>query len=270
MPKHLLASTIVLLLSLLPMSAVARDYGTVAGWQMAASGNSCGLYSSGAGTGEIVLLKNLSGQVHIQVTNEFWRNDDGSGINFAIDGRRWNGRFGIASAKTKNGVGYIAAFDRDIVPLLRKGRQLQVRRGAVTMGTYSLSGSAAALNRIEFCLNDLRNEGPAPVMTADAVAKRAITPPQPKNARGDWFRQSDYPSALQREGKEGTVFFRLTIDTRGRVKNCVVTRSSGHAELDNSSCKAATKRARFEPARNGEGKAVDASYDSKVAWRSPK
>lgn len=270
MPSRVLAPAMMLCLSLLPISAAARDYGTVAGWQMAASGNSCGLYSRSAGTGEIILLKNLSGQVHIQVTNEFWRNDDGSGINFAIDGRRWNGRFGIAPAKTKNGVGYIAAFDRAIVPLLRKGRQLQVRRGAVTMGTYSLSGSAAALNRIEFCLKDLRSEGPAPLMTAAAVAKRAITPPKPKNAGGDWFRQSDYPSALQRQGIEGTVFFRLTIDRRGRVKNCVVTRSSGHAELDISSCKAATKRARFESARNGEGRAVEGSYDSKVIWRAPK
>lgn len=257
-------------LILTPPALQARDYGSVAGWQMAASGGTCGLYSARAGNGEIILLKNLAGDVHIQVTNEFWRNDDGSDIRFAIDGKRWNGRFGVTPAKSAKGQGYIGAFDKRIVALLRAGRQLTVQRDNVTLGAFSLSGSAAALNRMEFCLNDLRREGPAQVMTADAVAARSITPPKPANERGDWFKLSDYPSDLQRAGKDGTVLFQLSVNTRGRVSNCVVTQSSGHAELDAATCKAVTKRARFKPAVDGDGKKHEGKYDSRVTWRIPK
>jgi len=130
-----LLSLSVLPLFALPNLAAARDYGEVAGWQMAASGNSCGLYSSRAGKGDLIFLKDLRGAVHIQVTNEFWRSDDGRDIAFAIDGKRWRGNFGIAPAKSKNGVGYVAAFDSRIIPLLRAGRQLAVQRGGRSTGS---------------------------------------------------------------------------------------------------------------------------------------
>jgi len=241
----------------------------VAGWQMAASGGTCGLYSARAGNGEIILLKNLAGEVHIQVTNEFWRNDDNSNIRFAIDGKPWNGRFGVEAAKSDKGQGYIGAFDKRIVKALRAGRQLTIQRDNVTLGAFSLSGSAAALNRMEFCLKDLRREGPAQVMTADAIAARSVTPPEPTNGRGDWFRMSDYPSDLQRAGKDGTVIFQLTVDTRGRVSDCVVTQSSGHAQLDAATCKAVSKRARFKPAVSGNGTKISGKHDDRVTWRVP-
>lgn len=254
----------------LPNISNARDYGEVAGWQLASSGSSCGIYSSRAGNGEIIFLKNLSGDVHIHISNKFWKVDEASDLRFKIDGKPWRGRFGIAPHTTENRPGYVAAFDSAIVPLLRAGRQLSVERGNVTLAIFSLSGSAAALNRLEFCLTDLRRDGPAPVQTAAEIAKRTIIPPRPATGAGRWFNLSDYPKKAQREGREGTVEFRLTVDAKGRVSRCDIAASSGHKDIDESTCKAVTKRARFTPAQDGTGKKVSGNYQSRVTWRVPK
>lgn len=265
-----LLSLIPLSLFALPNMAQARDYGEVAGWQLAASNNSCGLYSARAGNGDLIFLMNLAGDVHIQVTNNSWRSDDGSNIQFAIDGKRWPGRFAVAPAKSNKGAGYIAAFDSSIIPQLRAGRQLAVQRGGQTLGLFSLSGSAAALNRLNFCLNDLRRDGPAIVATAEEIAKSKITQPVPTSAPGKWFKLSDYPRDLMRAGKDGVVHFRLDVDAKGKVSKCTVTRSSGFAELDKATCDAAKKRIKFKPAQDGTGKKLASNFDSKVTWRAPK
>jgi protein TonB len=91
----------------------------------------------------------------------------------------------------------------------------------------------------------------------------------PKNDPGGWVGTDDYPSRALREGLEGTTSFRLVIGSNGRVNACEVTASSGHAALDEATCKFVTRRARFEPATDGNGAKVVGSYTSKVTWRIP-
>jgi protein TonB len=60
-----------------------------------------------------------------------------------------------------------------------------------------------------------------------------------------------------------------TIGTDGKVIDCSVTQSSGHADLDAATCTNVKRRARFTPAvRNGE--AVQGSYSNRVRWQIPK
>ena len=73
----------------------------------------------------------------------------------------------------------------------------------------------------------------------------------------------DYPRTAYRERIAGSVTARLTVATDGRVTRCVVTRSSGHAELDATTCRLIERRFRYEPARNAAGTAVV----SEVGWR---
>ena len=62
-----------------------------------------------------------------------------------------------------------------------------------------------------------------------------------------WVSDDDYPPAALRRHVEGAVTARLTIELRGHVENCVVIRSSGDRELDETTCRLLLRRARFKP-----------------------
>lgn len=86
---------------------------------------------------------------------------------------------------------------------------------------------------------------------------------------GNWVTDGDYRPRWIRENMTGSARFTLSIDANGRVSNCTITRSTGHAELDAATCQLVTKRARFDAARDGNGKPVAGSYSNSVNWNIP-
>src|SRR6218665_2009918 len=80
--------------------------------------------------------------------------------------------------------------------------------------------------------------------------------PKGATAKGNaasWATTNDYPSRALREEREGTTGFRVTVGPDGRVADCQITSSSGHADLDEATCANVRRRARFNPAMDGEG-----------------
>lgn len=93
---------------------------------------------------------------------------------------------------------------------------------------------------------------------------------QANGARGDLvalFTPDDYPLDALRNGEQGVVLARLEIDARGRVSDCTVENSSGYESLDRATCSILTKRARFLPAHDANGRAVGSSYEQRISWR---
>ena len=103
----------------------------------------------------------------------------------------------------------------------------------------------------------------APSPKFDPVAAR------PRNDPARWVTTDDYPASEIRKGQEGTARFRLEIAANGRVESCTITRSSGSDRLDAATCRNVERRAKFEPARNTENKAVAGRYESSVRWVLP-
>jgi protein TonB len=60
------------------------------------------------------------------------------------------------------------------------------------------------------------------------------------------------------------------VGTDGRVADCSITRSSGSPDLDEATCSNIRRRARFEPAKDGNGQPTTGSYASSVRWVIPK
>ena len=60
-----------------------------------------------------------------------------------------------------------------------------------------------------------------------------------------WITNAYYPSAALRQGREGRARYKLTIDASGRVTRCDIMTSSGHADLDDLTCRLISRRARF-------------------------
>lgn len=110
--------------------------------------------------------------------------------------------------------------------------------------------------------NDIGTPGPS-ASPFDPVGAR------PKGNAGKWVTTDDYRPRWIREDMAGTARFTLAIDANGKVTGCTVTRSTGHAPLDAATCDLLTKRARFDAARDGNGKAVGGSYSGSVTWKIP-
>lgn len=92
----------------------------------------------------------------------------------------------------------------------------------------------------------------------------------PRNKPGRWVTDSDYRSNWIRQEMSGVAGFAVTIDTKGRVSDCTITRSTGHAALDQATCRLIQKRARFEPAKDSYGNPIAGSYRNSVNWRLPR
>lgn len=91
----------------------------------------------------------------------------------------------------------------------------------------------------------------------------------PRGNPGRWVTNDDYRPRWVRENLTGAARFTLAIDASGKVTDCTITRSTGHAVLDEATCQLLRKRARFDAARDGSGKPVAGSYSSTITWRIP-
>lgn len=92
----------------------------------------------------------------------------------------------------------------------------------------------------------------------------------PRGIPDKWITLRDYPSQAGRQGLEGTTSYRLTISPAGRVRSCIITKSSGHSILDEQTCKLIARRARFYPAKDESGKSTFGTYSNKAVWTIPK
>lgn len=89
------------------------------------------------------------------------------------------------------------------------------------------------------------------------------------------------PQLLDREGMRGRLWFppnlsmnrisgavqlRMTVDTRGRVQDCVVQGSTGVRQFGEHSCDKLERWARFEPAKDAQGNPVSVSFRTAIMF----
>ena len=96
-------------------------------------------------------------------------------------------------------------------------------------------------------------------------------PPEPPPSKKQViFSYGDYPPEALRNHWEGTVRAELTINERGAVEVCRIVQSSGHEVLDAATCNLIITRARFTPAKDGNGKPrKDTIVSPPISWRIP-
>lgn len=104
----------------------------------------------------------------------------------------------------------------------------------------------------------------------EPIQESGPTPAIPRGNVGNWVNTNDYPSAALQQEREGMTEFTVTVGTDGRVSNCSISASSGHADLDMATCSNVSRRARFQPATNEDGDAVTGGYTNRVRWQIPR
>lgn len=84
--------------------------------------------------------------------------------------------------------------------------------------------------------------------------------------RSGTIRDRDYPRDASRERAGGEVEVGFIIEANGRVTGCRVTRSSGNAALDRTTCDLIEARFRFRPATNAAGQPIASRYGWRQRW----
>ncbi|QDH35975.1 energy transducer TonB [Porphyrobacter sp. YT40] len=102
-------------------------------------------------------------------------------------------------------------------------------------------------------------------LAAPALAGSDPVPRAPEQWVSSYWPQCPYHGC----GGEGTVRFAVTVSPQGRVTACTILETSGDPRLDRESCEFLTRRARFEPARDDDGKPVEGRWESRIAWKIP-
>ena len=104
-----------------------------------------------------------------------------------------------------------------------------------------------------------------------------LQPVTPVN-KHTWITSDDYPAMAMRADLQGTVAYTLTVNVNGRVQSCEMTKNENPTimtsvndvpELNQATCRTITRRARFIPATDAEGRPLLANYSGRVRWLLP-
>jgi periplasmic protein TonB len=263
--------------------------GSREGWKLSRTDQLCGMSMTynRPGQTDITFAKSVKGWLVIQVIDRSWTTTAGAPyqIQYQINGRVLYGERSVGAA---DGVkkGYLTKLRPDFEQALAAGHTLRLYIGDQLVDDLSLTGTAAAINAVNQCLEGLRANrtatviGKAPLVPrptaplgpktttplAGAARTGSVHAPTPIGSASAWIMGSDYPSRALRDEREGTTSYILTIAPDGKVIGCQVTRSSGHADLDAATCDNVRRRARLTPATDASGRPTSGSYSNKVRW----
>ncbi|MEM1133616.1 MAG: energy transducer TonB [Pseudomonadota bacterium] len=84
-----------------------------------------------------------------------------------------------------------------------------------------------------------------------------------------WIRSSDYPTDMLNSRQPAIVSARLMIDREGQLTGCHIQRTTRPKEFDDAVCGSIKKRARFEPAIDASGEAIDSYYRIDIRFQIP-
>jgi protein TonB len=97
-----------------------------------------------------------------------------------------------------------------------------------------------------------------------------VNPPgdaaQPLSNPGSWVSDTDYPPESKRLGEQGRVVARMAVDRKGMPYRCWIVSSSGSERLDATTCYLMQSRARFTPAHDPKGQAMEWTYQVAMRW----
>jgi TonB family protein len=221
----------------------------------------------------ISVSSSTSGVASLSVLNRDWPMQSTGPYRIVLvqDGARKS--FAAEANPFLHGLGVATPRGPSLLAQLDAGGTLEVLRSdGIVLERVDLGGIAPALARLGPCRRDVATRANFPPVAAPPPPPRpsgSLRPSRTPVPLPSLFSSADYPAAAIRAGETGLVVFRLDVGEDGRVAACTVTASSGSASLDSTTCRLVKMRARFDPARDAEGRPVPDSFVGRVLWRLP-
>lgn len=267
----------------IPSLASARDWPRTAGWEIVDGDDYCALTSEfeGKGDTELSVAKYLDGHAMVIVTNFQWsaKKDQQYDLDFVLGDKAFGGGASIGVSESYGRKGFASRFPADFIPAFAAASGFKIYMGDMLVDSVNLSGSAAALQTVERCLQAKRAVQAAAERErrrfshiADDPFAGAKVEPKPAKIRSDlvlMFSPENYPPAAIRAGAQGRVAVDLEVGADGLVSGCTVTLSSGSSDLDQTTCRIFRARARFDPATDDRGEPTTGRASHTVTWSMP-
>lgn len=225
----------------------SRDYGTAA--------KPLGLVLKAPAVGDVMQVAVLR--------EAAWIPADQVDATIAIDQRRpHKTSLTMYSPKSSRQRVYLLNMPSAEFAAVRQAKTLAV--GSVGLNeTFALSQMEPLMKVMDECVADLRRvfniSGSGPEATG--LRSRATA------NLVKLFSSDDYPAVAIRNGQSGRVRFALLIQEDGRVADCTIVETSGVPSLDSQACAMLKVRAKFEPARDNDGKPAKDAVVGSIVWR---
>jgi TonB family protein len=279
----------MLLMGLIAAPSRAADWGQeVGGWSVGRLGDSCIMTMEYEGEGSTrlsIAIQDIASETYLSLSNFNWSTKSGEFYELQYHVGDWTYTLpSIGSEANSIRKGFVTKVSGDFLAELAKARGLTITRGEALVDDLSLAGSAAGLRVLERCRTELardleqqrRDRERLAHIPADPFAsvapsiEAALGPTQAREPMpvNNWLNQvaESYPARAIRDQIEGRVTIQLQISAAGAVTSCAVTSSSGSAVLDGAACEGAKKYARFDPARDAAGKAVEGAFATVINY----
>ncbi len=183
-------------------------------------------------------------------------------------------------AETKNALPYTAQIagashniysilgaDQSLLVAAANSEMLDLKIGSKAEIAFQMKGLNKARTALSTCHDDLLTN----VFKVDVAKMRALqSPPLPAKGVERWVTTDDYPTPALVKNLTGKTQLVLSVDEKGKIADCTVIISSGHASLDQTACALMKKRGSFTPAKDANGNDVAAPWLSAVHWQIPK
>lgn len=271
-------------LTAVPLSA-QEFKGEFGGWEVYGGEDNCGatMEFEGPGDTSFTVLSYADGTVAAAVTNTEWSAKKGSDYNveFVLNERSYKG-VAIGTSEYPR-AGFLAALNGNFLRDFAAGSTLWILLDDKEIDRLSLAGTSSAMSAVDRCLAAVKRNIAASErekarwahLPKDPFAKPPPPPAEPNVAtpRGNaglWVNANDYPSQALREEHEGKTGFRVIVDETGTPTDCTILASSGSTVLDTQACTLIMRRARFNPAKDAEGRPTVGHFDSTVNWQIPR
>ena len=139
---------------------------------------------------------------------------------------------------------------------------LEIRGASKEPIVLDLGNMEKPMSALRTCVDELLTR-----WGVDVEAHKSLTrPPIPTGNPGRWVTSNDYPSSLVARGIQGNIQFRLTVEADGKVSGCAIQQSTRPVEFDETVCRIMSKRARFDPALDADGKPIKSYWRSSFAF----
>lgn len=139
---------------------------------------------------------------------------------------------------------------------------LTLRLGGKRLYRLELGRMDKPMAAMRTCMDDLLQHWGYDPKSYAAQSRAA----RPIGVPGSWVVSDDYPSKAVMMGHNGLIQFRLDVDETGKVLGCHVLARTNPDEFADVSCRALTRRAKFEPALDAAGKPVKSFYVNKIRF----
>ena len=150
---------------------------------------------------------------------------------------------------------------RTLAPIDQTGQVLSLQMPDAAPIHLQLGNMSGEFQRLENCTRALEAKWTSAASPAATVVKE---PELLHPGEANW--QMKYPNIALLNLISGMTEVRMTVDAKGRARDCVVQVSTWAPQFGADTCEALKTIARFEPARDSQGNAVTALYRTSVVF----